>query len=58
VLTAGLQPTHLDWHALRFGSRTDIFDLMIRLAKKYGLALRVIDPGRNRHIHATLVPGE
>jgi len=23
-----------------------------------GLALRVIDPGRNRHIHATLVPGE
>jgi BCD family chlorophyll transporter-like MFS transporter len=23
-----------------------------------GLALRVIDPGRNRHVHATLVPGE
>ncbi len=42
VLAAGLAPTHLDWHALRFGDRTDIFDLMIRLAKEYGLALRVI----------------
>lgn len=42
VLAAGLKPTHLDWHALRFGARTDIFDLMIRLAQEYGLALRVI----------------
>jgi predicted glycoside hydrolase/deacetylase ChbG (UPF0249 family) len=42
VLAAGLKPTHLDWHAIRFGDRTDIVDLMIRLAKEYGLALRVI----------------
>jgi len=42
VLDAGLKPTHLDWHALRFGDRTDIFMLMFRLAKEYGLALRVI----------------
>lgn len=42
VLAAGLTPTHLDWHAIRFGSRTDIFDLMIRLAREYRLALRVI----------------
>jgi predicted glycoside hydrolase/deacetylase ChbG (UPF0249 family) len=48
VLAAGLKPTHLDWHALRIGDekrlkgRTDIFDLMIRLAKEYGLALRVM----------------
>ena len=42
VLADGLIPTHLDWHALRFGDRTDIFDLMIRLAIEYGLALRVI----------------
>jgi chitin disaccharide deacetylase len=41
-LAAGLAPTHLDWHAIRFGARTDIFDLMIHLAKEYGLALRVI----------------
>ncbi|MCX6046998.1 MAG: polysaccharide deacetylase family protein [Chloroflexi bacterium] len=42
VLAAQLKPTHLDWHCLRFGSRTEIFDLMIGLAKEYGLALRVV----------------
>ena len=42
VLAAGLKPTHMDWHSLRFNGRTDIFDLMIQLAKEYGLALRVI----------------
>ena len=42
VLAAGLKPTHLDWHAIRFGARTDMVDLMIRLATEYGLALRVI----------------
>ena len=41
VLAAGLKPSHLDWHALRIGSRADIFELMLRLAKEYGLALRV-----------------
>ncbi len=42
VLAVGLKPTHLDWHAIRFGDRTDIIDLMTQLAKEYGLALRVI----------------
>jgi predicted glycoside hydrolase/deacetylase ChbG (UPF0249 family) len=41
VLAAGLKPTHLDWHSLRIGERTDIPDLMTGLAKEYGLALRV-----------------
>ncbi len=41
VLAAGLKPTHLDWHALRIGGREDIFDVMLRLAREYGLALRV-----------------
>ena len=41
VLAAGLKPTHLDWHSLRIGGRADIFDVMLRLAKEYGLALRV-----------------
>jgi chitin disaccharide deacetylase len=41
VLAAGLKPTHLDWHALRISGRTDILELMLRLAKEYGLALRV-----------------
>ncbi len=42
VLAAGLKPTHLDWHCLRLGGREDIFDVMLRLAKEYGLALRVV----------------
>jgi predicted glycoside hydrolase/deacetylase ChbG (UPF0249 family) len=41
VLAAGLRPTHLDWHSLRIGDRADIFDVMLRLAREYGLALRV-----------------
>jgi chitin disaccharide deacetylase len=41
VLASGLKPTHLDWHALRIGGRADIFDVMLRLAREYGLALRV-----------------
>lgn len=41
VINAGLSPSHLDWHALRIGDRQDVMDLMFRLAKEYGLALRV-----------------
>ena len=41
VLAAGLKPAHLDWHALRISGRADIFDVMLRLAREYGLALRV-----------------
>jgi predicted glycoside hydrolase/deacetylase ChbG (UPF0249 family) len=41
VLAAGLHPTHLDWHSLRISSRGDIFDVMFRLAREHGLALRV-----------------
>lgn len=41
VLAAQLQPTHLDWHSLCDGGRADIFDLTLRLAREYGLALRV-----------------
>lgn len=42
VLAAGLQPTHLDWHALRIAGRADILAVIIRLAKEYGLAMRVM----------------
>ena len=41
VLTAGLLPTHLDWHCLRIGDREDISEVMWRLAREYGLAMRV-----------------
>jgi chitin disaccharide deacetylase len=56
VLTAGLKPTHLDWHSLRFGNRTDIFDLMIRLAKEYGLSLRVIGQPRIEYLQSQALP--
>jgi predicted glycoside hydrolase/deacetylase ChbG (UPF0249 family) len=42
VLSANLKPSHLDWHSLRIGGRQDIFELMFRLAREYGLALRVM----------------
>ena len=41
VLTAGLKPSHVDWHSLRISSRPDILDIMFKLAREYGLALRV-----------------
>jgi len=43
VLDAQLAPTNLDWHCLADGGRADIFELTVRLAREYGLALRVHD---------------
>ncbi len=56
ALTAGLKPTHLDWHALRFGDRVDIFDLMLRLAREYGLALRVFGEPFSDQVHRQGLP--
>jgi len=41
VLAEGLRPSHLDFHCLPDGGRDDIFNLAFRLARQYGLALRV-----------------
>ena len=41
VLAANLNPTHLDWHSLRIHRRPEILDVMMGLAREYGLALRV-----------------
>jgi predicted glycoside hydrolase/deacetylase ChbG (UPF0249 family) len=41
VLAAGLRPTHLDWHSLRISGKVAILELMFRLAREYGLAMRV-----------------
>ena len=43
VLATSLKPTHLDWHCLYNGGRADIFELTVKLAKAYGLAVRVFD---------------
>jgi predicted glycoside hydrolase/deacetylase ChbG (UPF0249 family) len=41
VLAAHLKPTHLDWHSFRIAKKPEIFELMFRLAREYGLGLRV-----------------
>lgn len=41
VLAANLKPTHLDWHSLRIDRKPEVFDVMLRLAREYRLALRV-----------------
>lgn len=41
VLAANLKPTHLDWHSLRIAMKPELFDVMFKLAREYGLALRV-----------------
>ena len=43
VLAASLSPTHLDWHCLDDGGRADIFELTVKLAEEYGLAVRVFN---------------
>jgi len=43
VLAAGLSPTHLDWHCLYNGGRADIFEMTVKLAEAYGLAVRVFN---------------
>lgn len=56
VLRAGLQPTHLDWHCLRNGGTPEIFDLSLRLAREYGLAVRVYDPEYTAPLQARSLP--
>jgi predicted glycoside hydrolase/deacetylase ChbG (UPF0249 family) len=56
VLAAGLRPTHLDWHSLRLGSRPDLVDLIVGLAKAYGLALRVIGQPLIDKLHSQGLP--
>ncbi|MCA9906530.1 MAG: polysaccharide deacetylase family protein, partial [Anaerolineae bacterium] len=41
VMAADLKPIHLDWHSLRIAGKPEIFDVMFKLAREYGLALRV-----------------
>ena len=57
VLSAGLKPTHLDWHSLRLKDGHDhIFELFIKLAKEYGLALRVYGRSRIEGLQAQGLP--
>jgi len=56
VLTAKLEPTHLDWHCFRDGGRDDVFELGVALAGDYGLALRASDRGTQHRLRARGLP--
>ncbi len=58
VLSAGLKPTHLDWHCLRNGGREDIFDLTFELAKEYRLAMRAYDSPYMEKLHGEGLPAD
>lgn len=56
VLAAGLSPTHLDWHCLVNGGRADIFELTVKLAKEYGLTVRVSDRSTGEALQQKALP--
>jgi predicted glycoside hydrolase/deacetylase ChbG (UPF0249 family) len=56
VLTAKLEPTHLDWHCFRDGGRDDVFELGVALAREYGLALRACDRGPQQRLKTRGLP--
>jgi predicted glycoside hydrolase/deacetylase ChbG (UPF0249 family) len=56
VLATSLKPTHLDWHCLSNGGRTDIFELTVKLAKAYGLAVRVFDRSTGEALRQKALP--
>jgi predicted glycoside hydrolase/deacetylase ChbG (UPF0249 family) len=56
VLTANLEPTHLDWHCFRDGGRDDVFGLGVALAHEYGLALRASDRGAQQRLKTAGLP--
>ena len=56
VLTAKLEPTHLDWHCFRDGGRNDVLELGVALAQEYGLALRASDRDAQQRLKADGLP--
>ena len=56
VLATGLSPTHLDWHCLYNGGRADIFEMTVKLAKEYGLAVRVFDRSTGEALQQKALP--
>ena len=56
VKALGLQPSHLDTHYGPHEFRQDIFDLVFRLAREYGLAMRAGSPHLVRSLLAQGLP--
>ncbi|HEU0164176.1 MAG TPA: polysaccharide deacetylase family protein [Thermomicrobiales bacterium] len=56
ALAAGLTPSHLDWHCIADGGREDIFDLCYRLAREYGVAMRIHRSGHAERLRREGLP--
>ena len=56
VLVAGLRPTHLDWHCLRLEGWDAVYEVMLKLAREYGLALRVVVPAHVEKVRGLGLP--
>lgn len=56
VLSFGLKPTHLDWHCVLDGGRSDILELTLRLCEEFELAMRVNDPALRQRLIAAGKP--
>lgn len=56
VLNAGLKPTHLDSHCNVHTERPFTFDMTYKLAKEYGLALRVHEQAHIEKVRQTNQP--
>ena len=56
VLAAGLKPAHLDWHSLRLDRHPDAYDLLLELAREYGLALRVTGDAMRQKVQRLGLP--
>ncbi|MCY3960016.1 MAG: ChbG/HpnK family deacetylase [Chloroflexi bacterium] len=56
VLGQGLKPTHLDSHYGPHEQRQDIFDLVVSLAREFGLAVRAGSPDLVRSLLAEGLP--
>ena len=56
VLDYGLRPTHLDWHCLRLDGWDAVSEVMLGLAREYGLAMRVVVPSQIAGVRSLGLP--
>ena len=56
VYELGLQPDHLDWHAIRLDKKPGAFDRMLELAREFKLPMRVFGAENIRKVRAMNLP--
>lgn len=56
VYEMGLQPDHLDWHAIRLNKKPGVFAVLLRLAREFGLPLRTFGAENIHNVQAMGLP--